>query len=575
MEHRQHALGGGGSNDPLQFRLVGHQHAALLVLNAAHVAAGRAQAIVCEGAVAQGLLERADIGHTESDGRVRVQALPGDVEHARGEADDLGNRELQHQTHGDQVDRIAQGIPKCVCAALAGRVVLGRPAVDVDGVGTEDRIRPVTVLDGACPDIRFEAGPGLSTVSRRAGVGTVGLDLLVLADAADHGKHAPGLDLNADHRALATTNAGFHRPASSQALDLLGEFLLGDFLQAGVQSGVDPQAALVYGLIAVLAGEFTQDPVGEVGREQRHNAALLQGLEALLDGHFGGLAAFGFGDEPFLRHGPEHRVSALPAAIRVTVGGIAHRPLGHAREHGGLMKLQVLRGLVVVELCGGLDAKGAVTVADLVQVHLHDLVLGILALHLQGENSFLDLAVPGTFLAEPDVADQLLGDGARALFDVLVAQVNPGGAQHVPGADAPVRVESAILNGDGRLDQLFGHILEFHGLAVFVEHLREQLVALGAVGVDLGGVDLGRQPGAIIPKIVGLGHQVVKLLHGAQDEAGTGKAADNDPCVEVAKEVTDGRYCLLSPTAAHIPALQQKIAGQLYGMRRGAAIARP
>ena len=89
----------------------------------------------------------------------------------------------------------------------------------------------------------------------------------------------------------------------------------------------------------------------------------------------------------------------------------------------------------------GIDAIGAATKIDAVEIQLEDLVLGELALQRQGQHRLLDLAGEGAVIGQEDVARQLLGDGRPALAEMASLDPDldrPGDADRVD-ADAARR----------------------------------------------------------------------------------------------------------------------------------------
>jgi len=151
------------------------------------------------------------------------------------------------------------------------------------------------------------------------------------------------------------------------------------------------------------------------------------------------------------------------AAVRVAgrLERIQTRILGDSGEDCHLVQREIRSGLVVINLCCGLDAVGRVSIEVIVDVPLQDLLFafaaGILAGDLDGQDGFFHLACVRLFIAflgvDEDVLDQLLRDGARALHAVA-AQVRDKRAREAAQVHADVGVEVAILQRDGGiLDQ--------------------------------------------------------------------------------------------------------------------------
>ena len=130
-------------------------------------------------------------------------------------------------------------------------------------------------------------------------------------------------------------------------------------------------------------------------------------------------------------------------------------------------------------LRGGLDAIGATTVVDRVEVVAQDLLLGLLPVDLDGHDGLLELAGVGAGGVDVVVLHVLLRQGRGAL-GVASAQVVDQGARDALGVDALVGVEGAVLRGHHRVTHIVRQGGGIHGLSVDLgelPHLR------GSVGV--------------------------------------------------------------------------------------------
>ncbi len=189
-------------------------------------------------------------------------------------------------------------------------------------------------------------------------------------------------------------------------------------------------------------------------------------------------------------HAPEHVVVALGqagAAGCATVGAEVVRRVQDRGEHRRLGDGELLGGLVEVGVGRGLDAVGAAAEVDGVQVALEDRRLGLLLLHLQGEERLLDLARKGALLAEVEDLDVLLGDRRRALGGVAL-RVGERGAEDALRVDAAVGVERAVLSGDRRVLHRLRDVGQRDRLAVLLREAAD--LALPARVVDEGGLGL-------------------------------------------------------------------------------------
>ncbi len=143
--------------------------------------------------------------------------------------------------------------------------------------------------------------------------------------------------------------------------------------------------------------------------------------------------------------------------------------------------------LVEVRAGGRLYAVGVGAEVDRVQVHVENLVLGVLALHLPSQGHLVELAAERDVGAvEVEVADQLHGDGREALVDSLGPDVGDQGADEPLQVHAGVAVEALVFYGHQGVPHDVGDLFAADDRAVlFAVEIGEQ----GAVGgVDLGGL---------------------------------------------------------------------------------------
>lgn len=152
-------------------------------------------------------------------------------------------------------------------------------------------------------------------------------------------------------------------------------------------------------------------------------------------------------------HRVEHDELALLGHHEVDVGGVERGRVGQAREHGGFGQGELARPLAEVALGGRADAVVVRAVVDGVEVHLEDLVLRVVPLHVEREEEFLRLAAEGLLVREEEVLDELLRDGARALLNLARLQVDERRARDALEVEAVVAVEAPVLDGDDGLLQ--------------------------------------------------------------------------------------------------------------------------
>jgi hypothetical protein len=146
-------------------------------------------------------------------------------------------------------------------------------------------------------------------------------------------------------------------------------------------------------------------------------------------------------------------------AVGVVRRVVARGRADDRREHRALLDGQVLRVDAEVGLRRGLDAVGAATEVDGVEVVLEDLVLVVAAGQLHRDEELLELARVGALRGEVGVLRVLLGD-RRAALRGAAAQVGPERARDAGRRDAAVLVEGPVLGGEHGLLHVVGHLVE-------------------------------------------------------------------------------------------------------------------
>ena len=232
-------------------------------------------------------------------------------------------------------------------------------------------------------------------------------------------------------------------------------------------------------------------------------------------------------------HLPQHVVAAgerlLGIEGRVVAGGL----VDHTHQAGSLFDRKVFGILCEKGVGRGLDAVGVAAEEDLVEIHRHDLFLGIIALDLDGGDPLLEL--DADHLDCPSAGDaalhvltgieglgQLLGDGtAAALRGVSQEDRLEEHAAQAAEVDAGMPVEAGILGGDGRVDHVAGDLV--------VAYIR---TVLDMIGIEDLAVVGDQQGGQVAVGILDLferrnlgeeGHQ-----QQAQQQAGK-RQGDQDP----------------------------------------------
>ena len=133
-------------------------------------------------------------------------------------------------------------------------------------------------------------------------------------------------------------------------------------------------------------------------------------------------------------------------------GRRAWRPL--QRELGRLFA-EVADGGIVQAIVAGAEVDG-------IEVELEDLILGAAGLDIEGQHKLLSLAAEGALVGEEQVLDELLGDGAGALLNLTVLQVDEGGAHDAFHVEAVMGVKAVILDGDDGVGEIIRYIGKLH-----------------------------------------------------------------------------------------------------------------
>src|SRR2546421_9153878 len=99
------------------------------------------------------------------------------------------------------------------------------------------------------------------------------------------------------------------------------------------------------------------------------------------------------------------------------------RATREASEHGRLSQIELHGSAFTSRLIfqpkvdrrGGIDTIGLVAVVDTIQVHLHDVMLGIMAVDLWCEHDLLELTHNCILVAHNQILNQLLGNCSSTL----------------------------------------------------------------------------------------------------------------------------------------------------------------
>ena len=280
----------------------------------------------------------------------------------------------------------------------------GPAAIGLDGHGRGAVQRHAGVhagLDGCRERDALEGGAHGATRERMVRVRPRGV---VVVAPAVHDLDVSGLGIDRDRAAIE-----FVGPLGGIGLV---DRLLRRGLHGGVDGGLHREPALEDHVCGELLLQDGLHVVHEVGIGER---AVLGRLGHVQDDVLGlrGVVLL-LGDAAVAKHAVEHDVAALLGKIGVHRGVVGARSVGNAHQERGLRQGEVGAVLAEVGVRRRLDAVGAVSVVDGVEVHLEDVVLGEDLLHLDGDPGLADLAFDGLvelLLGEDGVAHELLRDG--------------------------------------------------------------------------------------------------------------------------------------------------------------------
>jgi hypothetical protein len=163
-------------------------------------------------------------------------------------------------------------------------------------------------------------------------------------------------------------------------------------------------------------------------------------------------------DLALVLHKSEHEIAAFERALRIQNWRI-DRAANQTREHSRLRQSQLGDGMIEVILRGRFHAVISMGEVNLVHIHRENLLLGVGALDLNGQERLLNLALRAAIGAiQKQTAGQLHGERAGALFDTAGAQIADGRFQHAGNIHAPMFEEMLILGGGDSVLQDTRHL---------------------------------------------------------------------------------------------------------------------
>src|SRR5215469_16000608 len=354
---------------------------------------------------------------------------------------------------------------------MAAAVVLRAPVSDAYRRVDDDRGRLESVHQRGRIHIRLERGTRLAHRIGRA----VELAFAVVAPA-DHGAYR-AVDVHQDRGTLF--GLVFATVLPQRVFDRLFRVLLQvdvereayheDALVHRFGQGIGQLLHLVEGPVEIIIGRALVAPVDRGG-------GIAAGAKHLALGHESGL------DQVV-----EDDVGASARRRQIDMRRESRRRLEQAGEHRCLREVHVARGFVEIKLCRRIDAEGAAAEISAVEIEFENLVLRQPYFEPQREERFLDFALDGALVRQEQVLGQLLADGGTALYHAAGARIREHRAEQAGNVDAEVLVETAVLGGERRLDQMVGELVE-RDCVIVADAARADFIA---VAVEEGDRELG------------------------------------------------------------------------------------
>ena len=200
-------------------------------------------------------------------------------------------------------------------------------------------------------------------------------------------------------------------------------------------------------------------------------------------------------DIALLKHLLQDGQRAVLVVLGVDIGVVAGGVVGDADDAGALLGGQLVQLLAEIDVGGALDAVGALSQIDRVEIPGDDLFLGVVLLEVQRLEDLHELAADRHVLLAGQVLDELLGQGGAAVGGAADEHVG-GGGQGAHPVHAVVLPEALVLDGDGGVDHVRRDLLIIHPDPVF--H-RQQLADLLVISI---GVFRQNEGGLIQPNAV-------------------------------------------------------------------------
>jgi hypothetical protein len=250
--------------------------------------------------------------------------------------------------------------------------------------------------------------------------------------------------------------------ASTNAPQAIADGDLGSILDLGDERRVDLPVRRVVAAVDVaelLPQKFLRVAVTRARhRRERLDLNALGTRRLLLPG----------GDLLFLAHALQHDETAPARGIEMRPRRVRRRCADDAGDERRLAEREIGRRLPEHLPRHRLDAVDTAAQVDAIEIQLQDLALRQKDLEHRREHRFLQLAAVGPGIREVQCAGKLLRDRAAALRAVG-SQVVERRTRQRDGIDARMQVETVIFNGDHRVLEIGGDLLERHVAPLLVE----------------------------------------------------------------------------------------------------------
>jgi hypothetical protein len=250
---------------------------------------------------------------------------------------------------------------------------------------------------------------------------------------------------------------------------------VGGLLQPRVDRGVG-LVAVVQGIGANAFDDFEAHHFGQIGGVELDRRFVRERVVRL-----GLRGAHLFRrDHADVGHAQQHVVATFQRTIGIGQRVAAGREFGDRGQHRRFGEVEFRQLLSVVELRRRRNAVGAVPEEDLVEIKLQDLVLAQFPFETQRQEDLGDLAGHRIFVAEEEVACDLLGNGAAARDAAVVGgRQQPDRAQDAAPVDPRVFVEARVLDRQEGIAHHRRHFLDVDRRALGLAKQGDQLAVAG------------------------------------------------------------------------------------------------